>query len=104
MGKKAEMVSNGLIKVPDICVIYQGYQITPKRDFGNTPFLSASGECQKGYVICDDYCNVMPGATWAASVLEAKAMIDCWIEANFDNNKFWELLRERQGLAEWEEV
>jgi hypothetical protein len=103
--KKAELVSNGLIKVPNILIEYRGYQIKPKRDFGSHPYhTSNGGVIYKGYVVTDGICNVMPGATWAHSVSEAKEMIDVFIESNGDSAKFWELLRERQGLAEWEEV
>ena len=103
--KKAEKVSNGLIKVPNILIEYRGYKIEPKRDLGSHPYhRSNGGVIYKGYVVTDGICNVMPGATWAHSVVEAKAMVDVFIESNGDSAKFWELLRERQGLAEWEEV
>lgn len=104
MKKCAEKVSNGLIMVPDILIEYRGFQIVPKRDFWVHPYEDSGGTCKKGYIITDGFCNVMPGATWAHSVIEAKAMVDAVIEAEGSSDRFWVLLRERQGLAEWEEV
>lgn len=104
MRKKAEMVSNGLMLVPDVVIEYRGFNIVPKRDFWIQPFQNCGGTYKKGYVITDGFCNIMPAATWAHSIIEAKAMIDVFIEADSNSDKFWELLRGRQGLAEWEEV
>ena len=39
MKKRAKVVSNGLMRVPNIKVAYRGYQIEPKLDFGGTPFF-----------------------------------------------------------------
>ena len=97
--KEAEYISNGKRQVPNITIDYKGYKIVPKRDFGNNDPDNA-----KGYVITDGRCNIMPGATWSSDVLGAKTMIDIFIEAKNDSDKFWELLRERQGLREWEDV
>lgn len=104
MKKKAEYVSNGLINVPNIDIEYRGYHIVPKRDFGNSPFQSAGCIFSKGYIITDGYCNMMPGASWSHDVIGAKVMIDILIEAKESGKDFWDLLREKQGLAEWEEV
>jgi hypothetical protein len=104
MRKKPEYVSNGLINVPNITVEYRGYKIVPKRDFGNQPYLVNGCVYKKGYVITDLVCNIMPGATWSHSVIEAKAMIDTLHESIETGKDFWELHRVKQGLMEWEEV
>ncbi len=104
MKKCASKVSNGLIMVPDIVIAYRGVEIVPKKDFWIHPYEDCGGICKKGYIVTDGFCNVMPGAAWAKSILEAKSMVDALIEANGDSTQFWALLRERQGLAEWEEV
>lgn len=104
MRKKAPMVGNGLMPVPDIVIAYRGFEIVPKKDFWIQPHQDCGGIYKKGYVVTDGISNVMPGAAWARSVVEAKAMVDALVEAGEDSDKFWQILRERQGLAEWEEV
>ncbi len=86
---------------------YRGLQIELKRDF---PVNSA----QTGYVITDGVCNVLPGATWAKTPSQARALIDAYIEAGgpiqketesyneffsrlmrepVDSNKFWGIVQ-----------
>jgi hypothetical protein len=101
--KKVEFVHNGLVNVPDIKIDYRGFTIQPKRDFGSYPYSNVN-TYRKGYVAVKDNLNYMPGATWASSVIEAKAMIDSYIEADGNGQKFWEIHREKQGLGEFEEV
>lgn len=103
MRKKAEFVSNGLVNVPNIDIEYRGYHIIPKLDFGSYPYLNVN-TYKKGYVIVKDSMNVMPGATWATSIIEAKEMINSLIESNGDGQLFWEIQRRKQGLEEYEEV
>lgn len=102
--KKFIKVSNGLINVPNIEINYRGYKIIPKRDFGKYPYQNNGCVYSKGYVVTDGTCNVMPGATWSHSVIEAKAMIDTLHESIETGKDFWELHRVKQGLMEWEEV
>jgi hypothetical protein len=103
MRKKAEKVSNGLVNVPNIDIEYRGFHIVPKRDFGNYPHHNVN-TYKKGYVVTQDGMNVMAGATWASSVIEAKVMIDSHIEADGDGDLFWKIMRKKQGLDEYEEV
>lgn len=102
--KKPEYVSNGIINVPKILIEYRGYQIKPKLDFGGQSYQGAGYVHSKGYVVTDGCCNVMPGATWSHDIVGAKVMIDTLIEAQETGNKFWDLLREKQGMMEWTEV
>lgn len=102
--KMADYRYNGMINVPDIMIEYQGYIIQPKLDMGRTSWFSNGNQINRGYVITDGTCNIMPGGTWAHSVLEAKVMIDIYIESAGISEEFWNLLREKQGLAEWEYV
>lgn len=103
MRKKVEHVSNGLVNVPNIDIEYKGFHIMPKRDFGGYPYSNVN-TIRKGYVVVKDGCNVMPGATWAHSVIEAKEMIESYIEAEGNGDLFWKIHREKQGLGEYEEV
>lgn len=101
---KAMMVNNGIINVPDVYIDYRGYKIVPKMDFGGKSWLINGNTIQRGYIVVRGGINIMPGATWFTSVIEAKAGIDCLIESGKTNRGFWELFREKQGLDEWEEV
>lgn len=101
--KKPEYVFNGLVNVPNINIEYRGFHIIPKRDFGGYPYSNVN-VYKKGYVIVKGGCNVMAGATWADSVIVAKAMIDSHIEADGNAELFWKIHRAKQGLDEWSEV
>ncbi len=85
---------------------HEGFVIKPKRDFGKVGDLTDDGEW-RGWVVtdCDGLCNVLPGATWAATVDEARECIDAYIEAGgspepmsglngeVDVDKFWSIVR-----------
>lgn len=102
--KKPEYVSNGIINVPKILIEYRGYKIQPKLDFGGQSYQGAGYIHSKGYVVSDGCCNVLPGGTWSHDVVGAKVMIDSLIESKETGKKFWDILREKQGLMEWSEV
>jgi len=80
------------------------YPMAKARGLRGGKIRSEGSSVCKGYVVTNGVCNVMPGATWAHSIIEAKVMIDILIEANGNSARFWEILREPQGFAEWEEV
>lgn len=101
--KKAEMVFNGLVNVPNINIEYRGFNIVPKRDFGSYPYSNVN-TYRKGYVVVKNGVNVIAGASWASSVIEAKAMIDSHIKADGDGDLFWKIHRAKQGRDEYEEV
>ena len=103
MAKEAELVHNGLVNVPQIDIEYRDFHIVPKLDFGSTPYQNVN-TYRKGYVIVKDGVNVMPGATWATSVIEAKVMIDVYIEADGNGEMFWKILRVKQGMCDYEKV
>lgn len=103
MTKKAELVHNGIINVPNIDIEYRGFHIRPKLDFGRTPYQNVN-TYRKGYVVVKGNVNVMAGGTWATSVIEAKAMIDAHIEADGNGEMFWKILRVKQGMSDYEEV
>ena len=102
--KTPEMRSNGIINVPQIEIKYRGFTIKPKMDMGSTPWMSNGNTIRRGYVVIRDGCLAMPGGSWSGSIIEAKVSIDTFIEAEENGDRFWELLREKQGLAEWSEV
>ncbi len=102
--KKAEMVFNGMINVPNIRIEYRGFTIQPKLDMGKHPWSSNGNTYRRGYVVVRDGYQAMPGATWSENVIGAKVMVDSFIEANEDGQKFWEIMREKQGREEWDEV
>lgn len=104
MKKQAAHVFNGMIDVPNISIEYRGYIIQPKLDMGATPWLSNGNSVRRGYIVTKDHAQIMPGGAWFGSVLEAKACIDILISAGGNGKRFWELLYEADGRAEYEEV
>lgn len=102
--KIAEMRHNGIINVPDIEIEYKGYKIKAKLDMGGSAWSSNGNSIYRGYIIVKDHCLALPGGAWAESIIEAKVMIDLLIEAEGNAEKFWGLLREAQGLTEYEYV
>lgn len=65
---------------------YRGHEIRPKRDF---PF----GSKEKGFVVCQGICNVMPGGTWFKTRDEAVEAIDVLLEVKGDAGRFWEIMQ-----------
>ena len=79
---------------------YRGFQIHLKRDFGRGKgFLIKGRYVKRGYVVTNGTCNVMPGATWAQTIFQARGLIDALIESQGDSNKFWEIVRADKGYA-----
>ena len=101
--KEAKMIHNGLVNVPDIDLEYRDFHIVPKLDFDGMPYQNVN-TYRKGYVIVKDYVNIMPGATWATSVIEAKAMIDAYIEADGNAEMFWKIFRVKEGKCDYLKV
>ncbi|TQS01389.1 hypothetical protein [Paenibacillus ottowii] len=101
--KKAEYRSNGLIHVPDIRIEYKGFIIQPKLDMGRNPWRIKGNDIRRGYIVMENGCLAMPGGAWACSVVEAKHMIDTYLESGGDVQKFWELLRKAE-YEEYDEV
>ena len=104
MKKQAEMVRNGMISVPNISIEYKGFTILPKLDMGSSPWLVNSNEYRRGYIVTRNKVQVMPGAAWFTSIIEARAAIDILIEAREDGPTFWRLWNEYSGLNEYESV
>lgn len=103
MEKRPKFVNNGLVNVPNIEIEYRGFIIKPKLDFGKYPYQGVN-TYRKGYVMTKDGYNVMAGATWATSIVEAKSMIDSHLEAEGDPIRFWKIENAKRGLNEYEEV
>lgn len=73
-----------------------GFKIAPKQDFGPGPGYYIEGEYVKeGYVVVENGCNVMPGATWFRTVERARQGIDDFLAADRDGPRFWEIRRAR---------
>lgn len=104
MKKQAEMVHNGMILVPNVFIEYRGFIIRPKLDMGSTPWLVNGNEYRCGYIITQDEIQIMPGAVWFHSVIEARVAIDLFIKANKDSTVFWNLWNEYNGQNEYEIV
>jgi hypothetical protein len=103
--KSVKFVSNGLLNVPDIKIIHLGFVIVPKLDFGNSAYHTKGNIVKRGYVVTDGgSLNVMPGATWFQSVIEARHAIGVLHASRGNAQMFWAMMREAQGLAEYEEV
>lgn len=104
MKKKAESVSNGMILVPNISIEYKGYTIRPKLDMGSTPWLSNGNDYRRGYIVTRNGVQVMPGAAWFSSVIEARVAVDILIQVDGDGSAFWNLWNEYSGRNEYESV
>lgn len=102
--KKAEMLRNGMILVPNISIEYKGFTIRPKLDMGSSPLLVDGNEYRRGYIVTRDGLQVMPGGVWFASVVEARFAIDVFVEAGEDGPTFWNLWNEYSGRNEYEAV
>ncbi len=76
-------------------VTHRGYQIEPKRDFGNGFFLIDGMPCRSGFVVTKDGCNAMPAATWFQTVADAKESINLLMEVGPDN--FWVAFKMRKA-------
>ena len=72
---------------------YCGFNIVPKRDFDESGFYYPEGRVRAGW-LCIHHKNghVMPGAAWAKNVEQACRMIDCYISAEGDSDRFWSLM------------
>lgn len=82
---------------------YRGYTIKPKLDFGKYGFYIDGEYVKTGFVVTDGFCNVMPGATWSQTEDGAKVLIDIYITAEGDAEKFWDLVKVRRKREEEEE-
>jgi hypothetical protein len=88
-----KILFNGMVNQIDRTVSYMGFTIKPKLDMGSSPHLSHANSYRTGWVVVDEKgCNAMPGASYSTSILEAKASIDIWIQAEFNAEKFWQLM------------
>lgn len=83
---------NGMLSVQWRQIHYRGFTIQPKLDMGRSPHVSNGNMYQTEWVVVRNGRNAMPGAVYATSPINAKAMIDTFIEADEDPNKFWKLL------------
>ncbi|MBV6717159.1 hypothetical protein [Paenibacillus chitinolyticus] len=101
---KAPYISNGIMNVPDIRIEYKGYIIQPKLDFGKLHWIVRGNDIRRGYVVTDGGVNVMPGATWYCSTIEARVAIDTLVEAKETAADFWMLWDEKSGRSQWEDI
>jgi hypothetical protein len=84
---------------------YRGYAIKPKQDFGSHGHLIDGFFVKEGYIVCDEVCAIMPGATWFQTVDDAMRAIDDLIEADDmehgqGEHPFWALNRFRHQAEE----
>ena len=77
-------------------VPYFGYTIQPKRDFGKLPFLINGRMVSSGWVVTDGICNVLPGATWAETIDQAKQLVRMYIQADYNADLFWQLVKAKK--------
>ena len=82
---------------------YAGLWVKPKLDFGspelNTAYVQEGCPEAHGRVVVEKGCNVLPGATWAKSREEALTLIDVFLAADRNGQKFWHLLRAIQRMT-----
>lgn len=82
---------------------YKGYGIAEKRDWGTGKGHYIDGFfVRHGYVVTGrvGLCNMMPGATWFLTVVDAKRAIDDLITAGDDAERFWQLVRRRRAAEQ----
>jgi hypothetical protein len=70
---------------------YNDYTIEAKKDLGNTPHMISGFGVMEGYVVVKDHCNIMPGATWFQSVVDARRACD--VLDRVGEKGFWQELR-----------
>lgn len=82
------------------------FYISPKRDFprsyGCHGFLIDGAWVNKGFVVTDGFCNIMPGATWFRSIEDAMDGLETLIQCKFNADAFWEAWRGRFLIAQAE--
>jgi len=67
-------------------IMYRGYEIKEKQDFGTGFFIDGfSVRC--GYIAVKNGCLALPGGTWGQTVAQVKEMVDI-LEA-VGEEKFW---------------
>lgn len=74
-------------------VLYKGYRIVPKLDFGREHFLINGRGVRQGYVVTDGTCNIMPGGTWFETVISAQHAINVFIRVKGHAARFWEIIQ-----------
>ena len=101
--KKANLVSNGMINVPNIAIPYRGYIIRPKLDMGSTPWRCNGNDIRSGYIVVTQAnIQAMPCGAWFNSVIEAKCAVDILIDVGADG--FHEAYNRLNGMDLYEEV
>jgi len=73
--------------------------IVPKRDFGPHPWIIDGKQVTHGWVVIENHCNALPGATWGRSRDEATMLLHLWVGADRDADRFWGLLRAMQYMT-----
>lgn len=68
---------------------YRGYEIKPKQDFSPTGYFIKGEYVKSGFNVVKDGVNVMPGAIWFQTTIEAKEAIDALTLAQDNTDLFW---------------
>lgn len=81
---------------------HKGLTILPKQDFGRQGNHEDDGTW-KGWLVTSQRMNVLPGATWARTVGQARVLADAYLEAGgnpndpmndgCDADRFWQIVR-----------
>lgn len=78
------------------------YRIEPKRDFprsyGTHGFYDKGKWINKGFVVTDGCCNIMPGATWFRTVEDAIRGLRIYLEVDGVASEFWRRIREEKEM------
>jgi hypothetical protein len=72
---------------------YRDHSIQPKRDFGRHGYLADGKIVTKGWVVCKDGVNIMPGGTWFQSLREARSALDVFLRVRGNADRFWEIMQ-----------
>lgn len=94
-------------RAPKFGMMYRGFAIEPKRDFGKDGVYQYGMYTKEGFVVTDGgMCNVMPAATWFRTVESAMRAIDDLIDSQVmarvgsGEHPFWALNRFRRESEE----
>lgn len=83
-----------LVFVAEGTHIYRGFVIQPKKDFGPNGILAVDGRLvTSGWIVTHEGANILPGATWAEGLHEAKELADAYLQAKGDVAMFWKLAK-----------
>lgn len=80
---------------------YAGFDIVAKLDFGQYGYWDSKHRCNinAGWVVVENGCNALPGATWAKTQEQAIGLISVFLAVDRDPDKFWHMVHAIKFLS-----